>query len=328
MSSILEILANGPTMLAESQADVPKQSYNTLKAVADLAVPQDLSDAGLTVTLGPFGKLARLGGLALAGMSYAPEAAAAKFPWLTPETIAKWLRRSAYTMDDSKAKSALTKISTDKFLNTTTPSAEVKEIIAKEAGRYDPYKQQQWMQNIFLSVDPKTSQVLQHEGRHRLSGLERATGKPQEVPIELSAEYGGKLQDTEWRKMANKRLKGQDFDTRIGAPVDIGNVTPLAYGTAPEELAKYVANVEVPLKNVGIMLKPEGPGFSKYDKEAYNHGYIPYGKIPAPQPYFAHPKDVFSDEDYYRLMAQWSKLERPRESWLNWVRQFYPAGAE
>ena len=46
------------------------------RGVLSALVPQDLTDVGLTVAGGPFGKLAKMGGLALAGASYSPDAEA------------------------------------------------------------------------------------------------------------------------------------------------------------------------------------------------------------------------------------------------------------
>jgi hypothetical protein len=48
----------------------------TLKTAYEMAVPQDAADLGLMVATGPFGKAAKMGGAALAGLGYAGEAEA------------------------------------------------------------------------------------------------------------------------------------------------------------------------------------------------------------------------------------------------------------
>lgn len=58
-----------PKFLDEPQAE-------GFKGVLSALIPQDLSELGLAVATGPVGKAARLGGLALASGSYAPEAEA------------------------------------------------------------------------------------------------------------------------------------------------------------------------------------------------------------------------------------------------------------
>lgn len=71
---LLEMLSTGPTMRAEAEARTPEYNAEILKT---LFVPEDASELGLMAMAGPGGKLAKLGGLALAGGSYAPEAEAA-----------------------------------------------------------------------------------------------------------------------------------------------------------------------------------------------------------------------------------------------------------
>lgn len=60
-----------PKFLNEDQAE-------GFRGVLSALVPQDLTDVGLMVAGGPFGKLAKMGGLALAGAAYSPEAEAGK----------------------------------------------------------------------------------------------------------------------------------------------------------------------------------------------------------------------------------------------------------
>jgi hypothetical protein len=42
--------------------------------------------------------------------------------------------------------------------------------------------------------------------------------------------------------------------------------------------------VDIPLKNVGVLMKPEGRNVTEDDVRAFARGRVPYGKIPPPKP--------------------------------------------
>lgn len=231
-------------------------------------------------------------------------------------------------MDGQKAKSALTMMRPSEMIGATAPGQELKQSILEEAGRYDPYRQQQHIQDAYLAIDPRARKTLEHESRHRMSALQRATGRDDPVALEIRSGRDGKLQSEEWKKLEGKKIRGQAFNT-VGDPYTLRELTPLAYDTPEEELLRYVQSVDVPLKNVAINLKPEGPGFTPEDITAYQYNSVPYGKIPPPQERFSHPINVFDRDDYRRMMEEWVGLPREdRPNWIDWARQFYPEGVK
>jgi hypothetical protein len=312
-----------PKFLEEDQAE-------GFKGVLDTVLPQDLSDVALMLAGGPFGKAIKAGALATAGATYSPEALAAKFAWMTPERIKQLLHMSGYTMDGQKAKSALTLMKPSEMVKSTTPDQALRDKITKEAGRYDPYRQQSNNQRLYLEMDPFTGEVVEHEGRHRLSALLKASGSDTPVPLELRMPYDGKASIDKWSELQGRKMKGQRFDgeKRRSSPVTVNEVTPLAYDTPEEELMKYVREVDVPLKNVGINLKPEGPGFTDAEMTAYLYDSIPYGKVPPPQEKFTHPIKVLSTPEFLKRLDEWRALPDDKPEWPQWARQFYPEGVK
>lgn len=312
-----------PKFLEEDQAE-------GFKGVLDTVLPQDLTDVALMIAGGPWGKAIKAGGLALAGASYSPEAEAARFPWMTMSKIRQLLNDSAYTMDGQRAKSALTMVRPSEMVGATTTGAEHRAKILQEAGRYDPYRQQT-SGSAYLEVDPVKGQFMEHEGRHRMTGAKEASGSDAPLPYEISLPNGRAASINEMKALEGRRIKGQKYSgEKIGSPVTLREITPLAYDTPEEELLKYVRDIDVPLKNVGINLKPQGPGFTDYDKSAY-HNPVPYGKIPPPEPYFTAPWDALKGARYREALELWTSLpaeERAKHKYLEWFRQFYPDGVK
>ena len=77
-----------PEFLKEKHAE-------DLVDVVSTFVPQDLVDVGLGLATGPFGKATRLGGLALAGMGYAPEVEAGTLSAVKKLLDSEMLREAA-----------------------------------------------------------------------------------------------------------------------------------------------------------------------------------------------------------------------------------------
>jgi hypothetical protein len=273
--------------------------------------------------MGPLAPLA-----AIAALAYSKDADAAKFPWLSPERIKQLLARSSYAEDGQKAKSALTMVKPTEMIKTTTTSQSTRDKIAEEAGKFDPYQQQRWKQDSYLAINPRAKKVSQHESRHRLSALARATGRDDPVPIELRAGVAGKgISSKEWEKLSNRPIKGQTYIMDEGDPISFSEITPLAQDTPWDELLKYAHTVDVPLKNVAIRLKPEGPGFHKYDIESFElGGSIPYGKIPPPKPFRLSPVDMYDQDTLQRAWNQYmnARTRGDMTPWNDWIMDYVP----
>jgi hypothetical protein len=237
-----------------------------------LLAPDDLIGSGL-------GKFA-------AKALTAPMLLGATFPLMSRPRLDRLLEESAYSMND-KAKMGLAAMTPRQFLASTTPSAEAQEQIIKEAGRFDPFKFNNQQQHPFVNLDHPFDEVVGHEGRHRLASLIPYTD---DVPVGVYAEKGmpGKNPDV-WDTISGRRHSGQDFGSLgRGMPLRTGEITPLSYATDPEELAKMLRTVDVPLKDIGISLKPEGTFATPENIRAFNRS-IPRGPIPRPP---AKPADV------------------------------------
>lgn len=78
LQKILEAGQNASTMRAEAEQGFPKASRDFLQGAGEFFVPTTLDEAGLELAMlpmgGPVGSAVRKGGLALASMSYSPEA--------------------------------------------------------------------------------------------------------------------------------------------------------------------------------------------------------------------------------------------------------------
>jgi hypothetical protein len=203
---------------------------------------------------------------------------AAEFPLLNDERLNRLLHDSSYTMRPDRAKMGLTKVNPQEFVNSTTspggyPTAQD---IAQEAGRFDPYKFIDEGQHPYLSLGTMPA-IDGHEGRHRLAALANYTDQ---VPVLVQQQGAPGLYPDRFKALANRTYEGQFPKS---APLQVGDVSPLAYATSPEELDQYLASVNVPLKDIGVSLKPVGPGWSWEEQKAYRNS-IPFGRIPPPLP--------------------------------------------
>ena len=259
---------------------------------------------------------------ALAAASYAPDAEAAKFAWMSPARLKALMGEFGYA-SGKKSNGALTKMTPEQYLRATTANDRHLMEIAQEAGKYDPYRMQNQRQFPFLEVDPNRPEIYGHEGRHRMA----ASFQDQEPRyVILRDTQGAPLE--KWRELSNKKLGGQPFyemsNPAKGEDIPLGEVIPLEYGLNPKDFQQYL---DIPLKQVAINLKPVGKNVHPDDLTAYSRGTVPYGKIPPPTERFTHPRDVFKGDDYHDLMDRWRK-EHNGMSWIDYARQFYPEGVK
>lgn len=209
----------------------------------------------------------------------AADVAEARFPVMNEARLDRLLGDSGYSMND-KAKYGLTTVDPKTFLGaTTTPIGYSSTArINQEAGRFDPFKFMNESQHPYLdlSLDP-VPLIEGHEGRHRLASLAQFADR---VPIVAKQTGSPGLRPDKFSEMANRTYGGQ-FPRSEDIP--IGDITPLSYSTPYADLEKYLTNVDVPLKDIGISLKPVGPNVPREDLKAYRQS-IPKGKIPPPKP--------------------------------------------
>ena len=207
----------------------------------------------------------------------AADVSEARFPVMDKTRLNQLLGDSGYTMND-KAKQGLAMVNPEDFVNSTViprgyPSAMD---IKNEAGRFDPYKfaNEPQYPRLQLGTFP---QIEGHEGRHRMAALAPHTNK---VPMIVEQPGSPGLYPDKFSTLSNKSYNGQ-FEG--SSPVSVGDIDPLSYSTPYADLEKYLTSVDVPLKDLGISLKPVGPNVAREDLRAYRQP-IPKGKIPPPKP--------------------------------------------
>lgn len=241
--------------------------------------------------------------LAALAATYSKDAEAARFPWMSPQRIKALVDKYAYVKGD-KSKGALTMLKPETFLTATTETPLDQRYIASEAGRFDPYKFANQSQFPYLRIDPaaRRPEIYGHEGRHRISASSMDS-RPRPIVLD---HYEGRFPGL-WPELEGMSSKGQSIDgLGQGKRFRFGEVTPITYENE-EALSKYLFDIDVPLSQVGISLKPEGPGFPREDIEAYRRS-IPLGKIPPPQPReFPHTKGM-TPEQVEAALADWYKL--------------------
>jgi len=236
-------------------------------------------------------KLLRTGGaaaevlakpLAMAA-TYSPEAEAAKFPWLSKRQIDALRNRYAYGMNPDKGKAVLAKVRPSEFVAATSPNEYTTAQLVDQAGRFDPYRFAA-TDTPDLMLTEKMGTLREHEGRHRMLGYAASSGSDEPLPVVMRSAYDQGAMSDELKKIGNRKVQGQKFDRfkGRGKNLKIGDVEPITYGNANLDSMEH--HVNVPLKDVGIALKPEGPGFTEADMLAYLRRPIPFGKIPPPIP--------------------------------------------
>jgi len=209
--------------------------------------------------------------------SSASDVAEARFPILGEQRLNQLLGDSGYSMND-KAKQGLTYVNPKNFVSATTPARgyPTAQDIQNEAGRFDPYKFSSERQYPLLELGTFPT-VEGHEGRHRMSALAPYADR---VPVVVQQPNSPGLYPYKYATLSNKTYGGQ-FEG--SSPLSVGNIDPLSYSTPYDELAKYLTDVNIPLKDIGITLKPVGSNIGRDDLRAYRNP-IPKGKIPPPIP--------------------------------------------
>lgn len=210
-----------------------------------------------------------LGPVAMAGM--------AKF---NLPSVEKALMNDSYGNNLQKAMAAVTHLRPSEFLDATVPAGS--QYIEKRSGKVDPFKLER-SGLPELNFDNAGSTLTGHESRHRLSALRKA-GVDIPLPVRVTRGYGGQMDD-KFRELSGKTFAGQNFgpNTGQGLPVVLRGVEPLSWGNR-DKIIPMQQQVDIPLTNVGVLMKPEGMGVTEADLMAYGRGRVPYGKIPPPKP--------------------------------------------
>jgi hypothetical protein len=210
---------------------------------------------------------------------YPEDAEAARFPWMSPERLKRLVQEFYLPKSEGKTQGALTMMRPSTFLTATTQGSGHEAWLAQQAGKFDPYKFQNEPEFPRLDIDPSSQrpEFYQHEGRHRMAASSRLDDRKRPVVLRTY----GVADPEEWADLQGFRSRGQHIDgLGQGKRFRVGEVTPL---NELEDLSKYLFDINVPLRQVGVSLKPEGPGFTPEDLEAF-HEYIPFGRIPPPVP--------------------------------------------
>ena len=146
------------------------------------------------------------------------------------------------------AQSYIAWIDPEDFLRATTTTHEYYERIKSEAGDLDHDRLMKETQPIYLTIDPKTHDILGHEGRHRISALGKAGYDRVAVILRVAKRnsYGSLLFPE--RRL---KLKGQEFEhwgnggllgKKKGADFWVSNMLPLSekYADAARKLFSEV----------------------------------------------------------------------------------------
>jgi hypothetical protein len=130
-----------------------------------------------------------------------------------------------------------------------------------------------------LITDATGTIVKGHEGRHRLSALRKA-GVDIPLPVRVSKNFRTGLDADEVRALSNQTLRGQDFGhPGRGSPLDLDVVEPLSWGNRGKILDMQ-QEVDIPLKSVSVMLKPEGALATEANLKAWGRSRgLPYGNV-------------------------------------------------
>lgn len=195
-------------------------------------------------------------------------------------SVEKQLLHDRYTNNNAKTMSGLAQLTPSQFLAATVPAGS--DYIESRSGKVDPYK-------LFSSGLPDlitnatVDKLIGHESRHRLSALRKA-GVDEPVPVRVSKNFRSGLREDEVAAMSNALLRGQDYGKHgAGSPLDLGEIIPMSWNNRDRVLATQ-KEVDIPLKNVGVLMRPEGPQVTEADIKAFQRGYVPYGKINPPKP--------------------------------------------
>jgi hypothetical protein len=195
-------------------------------------------------------------------------------------SVEKALMQDSYGNNLQKSMAGVTHLSPSEFLEATLPAGS--QYVEKRSGKVDPFKLER-SGLPELNFDNAGNTLSGHESRHRLSALRKA-GIDEPLPVRVTRGYGGQMDD-KLRELSGKTFAGQDFgpSTGQGLPITLRDVEPLSWGNR-DTILPMQRQVDIPLKNVGVLMKPEGAGVTEADLMAYGRGRVPYGKIPPPKP--------------------------------------------
>lgn len=125
---------------------------------------------------------------------------------MTPERFKSVYRDSAAKGSADYAKQYIAWVNPADFVYATTPDYDAVERIREEAGELDLERLQNYDMPIWLSVNMETGEIVGHEGRHRMSALEKAGVRKVAIVIKAM-----NTDNSQSKPIGMMRLTGQSF---------------------------------------------------------------------------------------------------------------------